>query len=376
MKKPKWKVVCAVILLISSFGLLFEFITKFPDQLSQIIAQSVNLVCYVGLAVYLLVSYFKAKDKLENGQVQTIPTPNSAEDIAVLKIKRNKIIASVFLLEFIGSLPTWITNNYLVGFTYENIHIIFDVLVNICILYFIYSLYKNKPVLKKLLYFIILSTLGYVGIEIWGHKWWEILSNIVLAVYIIYYIKTKINRINYRIANFIILPLSILIILTAGFFSSSKISDLTSQEQVAEADFATSHVAMIGKYDDLIQEQNIDKYPQEARALDDALSAKDDKISRLETIIDNLEKEVNKNDVNGDQSDLKSKITSLRKVVNLHKTLDSKTKEFAVFVEGLDITNITKADSDKYKFLNKQVMVAQKDAQDASMEYIRIINKK
>lgn len=374
MKKAKyWKIVIAAIIGIGVTIFLVKFINKRPDDTREMIASIVSMVSWGGLAVFLVSSFLKDKDKEDSGVTEASITLNSTEDIEALGRKRNKILASVFLIELFLTLPTWITHNYTTSLTPENVRIIFDLIVHIPLVYFIYALYKGKAVLKYFFYLVIFATLGYIAVDFWEKNWLLVANDMLFGVYLIYYIKAAVNRRSFRLANFVILPLFFILSIVTGATQASEITPLLQKEVQLENEFSAITLDVNTKYATLIQEPDFQRYPFHVGSLKSALEAKNNKTKELLDTIQKLDILLKKDSMlEKKYKQLLTKLKKINEILLFHQNSDAKMEKMIAHIEGLDLQNVTKEQIDIYDSIIVEIVTAYKDIQVSSKELIEL----
>ncbi len=140
-----WKLVMAIIIilvvLISAFSTANNHKLDHRTQAAAI----VQLLGWGAIGVFLAYSFIKDKDKEDSGAQPVIVSPNSPEDLEMLRVRRNNIIAWILLVFVLVSSYVYITNDYRAGWTPLNASAIFNVVIDVGTLYFIFKLFKiNK----------------------------------------------------------------------------------------------------------------------------------------------------------------------------------------------------------------------------------------
>ena len=149
-----------------------------PTDLIRVnIAQGVTNLLWIALGLFLIGIYVKSKQSEDAGIIQNQVAPDSPEDITRLKKYRNWIFGFVIIFEILGSVGSWIVNDYTAGFSLINTEIIFDVLVNIVLAYILVELFRNKKGVLTLL-LVTALTMGVVegAIDLMRHEWYSAAS--------------------------------------------------------------------------------------------------------------------------------------------------------------------------------------------------------
>lgn len=369
MKKNKlWKILGGIILIIISVVVLAQLLFSHPSKLTEILASVSTIICWGGLGVFLIYSYLNDKDKEDTGATKTPVVPNSHEDIASLSVTRKNMLASVLLIETFGSIPSWITNNYLAGFVPENVSTITDIIVHIPIVFLIITLYKQKNVLPYLFYTMLVYAVFATSIAIWDTDPLSGLANVAFCIYFLYYTKCKIVRRNHRIANYIILPLLLIIPLISSYIVGYQTGMLYKQEASAETLFVSAEANVIEKYKTLSSVERYDEYPNAVLNLNSALQIK---AHRTHTLLDLLSeiRTIQKSIPNKVSLEFtEKKITALEKFIHANQELDSKISKVTLFIDGLDLNNVTKQDSEAYIKLDSDVRSASVNVEALRLE--------
>ena len=84
---------------------------------------------------------------------------------------------------------------------------IFDLLWNLGLLYIAVELFRNRRNVTNLLLYTFVAGILVEGIlDIMRSDWVGVTSDVLLIIFVIYALKTRLSRLNFRIANFAMLP--------------------------------------------------------------------------------------------------------------------------------------------------------------------------
>jgi hypothetical protein len=196
------------------------------DLVSVNVTKVITDLLWVGLGVFLIVVFFTNRQREDSGS--SLPAalePSSPDDIQSLSRGRNRILGYVLVVEMIVSAESWLLNNYAAGLTLTNTEIILDVLFNAVFFYIAIQLFRNKkPVLKPLLYTVILYTVIDIIIQLLRHEWFFVISSVLFAFYFVYAITAPLNRKNHRIVHIFVLP-AVLVLMTVASYLANRMID-------------------------------------------------------------------------------------------------------------------------------------------------------
>ncbi|OGF66931.1 hypothetical protein A3I27_00465 [Candidatus Giovannonibacteria bacterium RIFCSPLOWO2_02_FULL_43_11b] len=345
MKRPTlWGAIIGGVIIAGSVYQGAKVLTNPTDLFLVNIAIFVPNLLTVALGVFLVGIYFKSKQKEDEGQEPIKFAPDSPQDIESLAKKRNWIIGFLLLLEIIGSSATWILNDYAAGFAPVNISTIFDVLVNISLLYISIELFKGKRnVLNLLFYTAIVYALGAAFVYIWREHYYGGAVNVLFNLYIIYAIKAPLNRKNFRIAHLAFLPVFVISLFAVTYFDNGNIPELTKKEMLLEQQFLNDSNTLIGTYQLYLQREAPD-----AREIQDVKDAIEKRDKKSQEIIDNLrtlKSEYEKQISTVAQKETFERIKYLLEMMNIHQAQALKVKELMDYSEKVNFRNL----SDKQK---------------------------
>jgi hypothetical protein len=371
MKKASiWAGIVGFILLGGNVYQGAKFIAN-PTSLPLVnIALNVTTFLWVILSIFLIYICLRLKHRDEASPVLAPITPNSSEDIERLRRHRNWIFGFFLISQFIGSAASWILNKYDAGFTLINIAVIFDVFINVIFLYFIIQLFLGKrDILNIFLYIIVIHILGLGIISILRGHWYGAFLGLVAGGYFVYAIKAPLNRKNYRIANFLLLPILIILSSAAPYFDNGKIPDLVKNGDLLEQQFFDESNNTSTVYNLFLQKEI--PRSQEIRAVKAAIERRDAKLQEVLVNIDQLKGEYEKQIPNVFQKKTLAGYEYLIQTMNLNKAQGDKLMEFMQYAEKLDFSRLSEAELAKLSDFSDQVQEFNRKLTEVQFEWRR-----
>lgn len=124
-----------------------------PTELLRVnIAKGVTNLLYIGLGIFLVILFFRGRQREDSGHTLQPLEPNSPEDIERLSKRRNWILGFVSLVVLIGSVGSWLLIDFTAGFTLINAVMLFDILTNLAFCYIIFELFTSRKDMMPLLF--------------------------------------------------------------------------------------------------------------------------------------------------------------------------------------------------------------------------------
>ncbi|OHA17617.1 MAG: hypothetical protein A2664_03280 [Candidatus Taylorbacteria bacterium RIFCSPHIGHO2_01_FULL_46_22b] len=340
-------------------------LTHPTDLLLVNIATGVSNLLWIGFGVFLIAIYLKSKKLEDAGHIPVMSQPNTPEDIELLRKRRNWVFGFVILFEILGSVPTWILNNYAGGLTLVNTGVIFDVLSNMAFLYIAIELFRDKKNVLNLLFLtMIFYTLGGGVIGMLRQHWVGVIIGVLFAIYFVYGIKAPLNRRNHRIAHLIILPAFVIIASTYPFFDNGNIPELAKKDALFAQEYTTINNRLAGSYS-LYLEREV---PSESDIQDvqNAVTRKDAKLQEIISNMNALQAEYNKQLPSIPQQKTLEYLRLTLAVIDLDREQGDIIKELMNYSTNLDFTRFSSEQKenisvlkDKINDYNTQITAAQ-----------------
>jgi hypothetical protein len=212
---------------------------------------------------------------------------------------------------------------------------LFNLAVSVVMLYIIYQLYKNRPFLKWFMYLVIVGAVGSSVFWSMEKGWLMVAAELALAFYVIYYITTPLTKKVQKIANFVLLPLSVLLAIAGGLSMTQNIdavklsTDLknpNSVYQISSLELQQSYLAMV-------REEDPDLLEQKLGELEIANNKKLAEVERIELAAKTASEK--------DGSDFDDFFDAIAANMSAHKAQSMKLKEMIEFNKGFDAAEIT-----------------------------------
>jgi hypothetical protein len=327
----------------------------YPTDLPLVnIADSVQDVLWLAFGAFLIWIFIHRR-RDENGANGTPQnTPSSMDDTEVLATRRNWIFGIVLVFNIIGSAAPLILNDYSAGFTLINALNTVDAIFTIAFIYIALCLFKgNKSVLPLFFYTAILYALLEGGDYILRHHWFSALFIVVWSGYFVYAIKAPLNRKTFRIANFIILPTLIAMVVAGQYLDTGNIIPLQQKEALLEQQFANDNSTLASYYGIFLQDQH-----PTASEIQDVLDAKTERDKRIQDVAANvnaLQIEFEKEDPSIPQRKTLEGYRFFLELNDLNKQQGDKLEEFMNYASGVDFNKLTPQQVSDISGYKKQV---------------------
>lgn len=289
-----------------------------------------------GLGIFLVLNYFWKKKEEET----TLNTDNISNNPDTLDKKQNRIFGYILIIGFIGSIDFWVTNNYLAGVTFVNLFVILDILVNLFFVYFIFNLFKNKiNVTKPLLYWLIVYNLIWAVVEGFRYEWIGVISSILPIIYFLYAVKSNRNLKNYRISNYVILPLMVIFTVSLSYFAHPTLRKLFKDESRLEKEYNNASTDAGNAYAVIFKKDTINSV--DVQNIEDKVVIVEEKINRLLLALDELEKEQNKQFPSTEKLKTLENIDQVRTIQKIFLEQAKKIKEFMDYLQTVNLNSLT-----------------------------------
>jgi hypothetical protein len=248
-------IIGAILFILGVVGVVNIGLVSPSDLLKVNIANVCQYLLYVLLGVFLMAIFLKGRSKDDAGHAYVKLAPDSPEDIASLRRKRNLIFAFVLLFGIIVDCQIWVLNNYAAGLTLINVLDIFDLVLNIVFLYAAVQLFRDKKGIEKtLLYTMVLYVL--VEAVIFGimGQWGSVVANLLYGSFFVYAIIASVNRKSFRIGQFVILPIAIIFgLFIAGPINGYSLSQLQKSHSFIDLMYGVDNSQVADDYAFFIQ---------------------------------------------------------------------------------------------------------------------------
>lgn len=241
-RKSYWIAIVGGILVIFNLVTMGLLLSKPIDHVVYVAAEAATDLAWVALGVFVFLIYLKRKRADDAGETFSAPEVDTAEDSERMSKRRNWIIGFFVLYEMIGSLSTWILNNYAAGATLVNLEVIFDLVANIFFFYLVVELFRNK---KNVLNILLYTTIFYIAVEtVMDYMrlgWLDAAGQLPILFFFIWAIKAPLTRKSQRIAFLVVLPVAFVLSLVIWDLSNSSLSKQLRDESLLEQEYSTSN---------------------------------------------------------------------------------------------------------------------------------------
>jgi len=355
MKKPHiWAGIIGIGIIALNIYQGAKFIANPTDLPAVNVALSVTYLLWIALGIFLVALFLKGKHREELNDTTISLVPNSPEDIQRLSNQRRYIFVFVLLITMIGSTQVWILNNYTAGRTLINASVIFDLLFNAILFYFLIQLLRNKhDVLKNFLYAIVIYSIGSMIFLALMEHWYTAVMTIFFAFYFAFAIKAPLNRKNSRLAHLVILPVLIVLSMATPFLENAELRALSKEAQLLEQQFLNDSATVGTAYQLMLQKER----PTEVDVRN-VIDAKENFDTRVEEVVSNLDQlqiEFEKQLPNVAQKQVIRRSDYFREIFALSQEQANKVEEMAELIRLIDFNNFTKSEQEKIVALKLEV---------------------
>ncbi|MES2436855.1 MAG: hypothetical protein V4519_02495 [Patescibacteria group bacterium] len=340
MKRYHWTgVIGLLIVIVFLLATALKLSNPTSESVHINVATIVTYSLWICFGIFLIVNYFKERELEEKGVIIPVPELSSIEDKEQLKIKRNRILGYVMIVEIISSVSSFILNDYLAGLTLINILVTFDLIINIIFVFVVVEIFRHKDVSKLLKYTVIIYTVGAVILGSLRSDWILIVSQILFGGYFIFALSAPLNRKNHRIAHKIILPAIIIIMVALGTYEAGRIMGMWKNQNKLDKEFANANTDAGTAYTAFIQSQNPNLV--EIERIRDAMNRRNERLENLAVATIELREEYNKQSKSEQQQLALKNITIILSLIDLNRKQGNVLIEFMDYCEGIDLQNIS-----------------------------------
>jgi len=340
MKNSRWSLIIGLLLIaINLLGGAYNLSQNPSEFLEVNVSSGIMHLLWTCFGLYLVINYLKSEQRKDASDAEHVIVPDSTEDKAILKTKLNRTIAYFIIVLFIGSTNIWLLNNYLAGLTLNNIGVIFDVVLNLILIYFAINLLRNKDVWVPLSYTIIIYTFGGLIIYLSKKEWLYAMANIMPAVYFIFAMKMPLNRKYYRLSNMVVLPMVIVLLATFVTLGQTKITAQQKTEARLEQEYVNANTDASTAYTSLIQKQ----LPSQDDILDaeNKIIKRNEKLNLLMAAIKDLQTEYQKQFTTPQQKNTLRKLENDLAILTLYQKQGAKLEQFTKYYKSLNFKSIS-----------------------------------
>lgn len=356
MKKiSTWGIIIGLLFVIPSISTLTTRLAN-PTNLPMVnVAVMANNVTLLAIGVFLIIVSLRKKH-LEQ---QQIDDPNkvaldSDEDKKRLQIKNQWVLGFVILFGAISSLEGWILNDYSAGLTLLNIFAIFDLVFNVVFIYIAINFFRGNSNLTKLLtYSVLIYGVGSIIIEFLRSQYLYCIVIVFMSVYFVYASSMKITRRNFKIANYVLLPLFFAGIIAVGPFSEKKMDDLMKTQSLLEQQFSDGSAKIDNLYTLYLQKDSASTY--EIANLINAVNDRNSKISEISTNLEKIKLEYEKELPSIKQKETYEKIKYINDLMDLHIKQGQKIVQLMEFIEKHNDLALSEKDKGEINQLKNEI---------------------
>ncbi len=299
--------------------------------------------------------------KFPSGQSSLTPVPAPEAGNQVLERKRKIWIACVLILNSLIGLavfayygkddPSGIESRSVVPW-------IIDIILAI-------QLFRQKEVLQWIVVRAALGTLIWGGLLAYQQDWFGVVAQVLFGTYFIYYAKVKVSQKSFRIANFGILPLFVIILILSTFLSYQTNSAFINNVKQGFADFDVYNKQQQELFaTDTSRMTNEEIHKVFSQLLDVSLS-KGEKLNSLRIQIDKALEDYKSAE---DQKIFKA----MKDLLMAQQNQNNKVIEFAKFALTIDFDNATDQQLNTFDALYEEVLELEKEIEIKASELDRI----
>ncbi|MES2668562.1 MAG: hypothetical protein V4644_02655 [Patescibacteria group bacterium] len=245
MKLKTWtaRILGVVIVLTNVFGLIM-IISDPVEVRGAAAAGSILSLLWIAFGAFLIAISLKRETDL---------APDKDEAVR-LSINRNWIFAFILLVSFIASAETWLMNDYMAGFTSLNLTIIFDLVLNLILFYFVVRLLQDKTRLPKgFLATIVVYSIGLAALYLWRGFPLAAMSSLAILAYFCFAILAPLTKRNHQIAHLVLLPLMLALSVGLVVIEEKPTQDLIEREAAIDQHYADDASAVFYSYETYLE---------------------------------------------------------------------------------------------------------------------------
>ncbi len=347
MKKPTtWAAIIGAIFVAGNLISLSQNIAN-PSSLMlvNVTTWMINIAWIVFGA--FLVSVFLRHDS-------TVATQETdAHDVAAYAKKRNWVLALLLTVSFIGSIESWVLNHYADGLTLLNLQTLFDICFNAVFLYVAVQFFRGRSPERTLLYAIIAYTVGMVAFLVLREYYFTAAANIVFGGYFIYALKATASRKTFRFAHIGLLPVLFGVLAGAGFVDSTKLMELTREQNYLDQQFGNEMRELHEAYDRLL-DREVPTVTQFAE-IRNAVEKREATIKAYRTNVDAVAAELLRGvtTVSGEKAIERGRYVNMS--FDLHDKQGAKYIELVNFAERLNFLALTTSQRERLIEFNEEI---------------------
>lgn len=368
MKKSSIGLIMGIIIVLAFLIGIANGLSK-PDSVRIInVANLLTNISWITLGVFLIYSHFSTRNKAELSVLNEEVIPDSQEDIELLKNKQLKVLAYVIVAQLLGSIAVYVLNDYTDLTSIINIAVIFDLLINIFYFYCVVCIFSGQDKSKLLFNTTVVYLVGGAVIYFIRQEWYGLIINTIFCLYILYSLRSNINRKNYKIINFVVLPLALVATIALSSFSDGQISNLWKKEVKVDQQVVNLNSDINAVYINITDEQKVAKKVDMQKVLD-KLNERDQKFVEIRGLFEQIRKEY------ANELPSISKIKDYKFIDNLLISMEinqrqsDKIKEFMKYYLTLNPSSISASQREKIDTYIREVEEFNSKLREAALNF-------
>jgi hypothetical protein len=202
--------------------------------------------------------------------------------------------------------------------------------------------------------------------------WTAALAVVLFGVYFVFAIKAPISRSNFRIANFILLPLFIIVSMALLALGNSKLNELGKIDTQLSQQASTQNSTIAQAYAIFLQKN----YPTsvDIKSVKDADEKGKEFEAQILANIDNAEIEYQKQLPSISQQKELYYLLNYRKFINLIVAQEEKMEEYMDYASSLDFHNLSSAELEKMNSFKNEIDGFDNQITDVSFTMSNAVN--
>lgn len=322
------------------------------------VANIITNLCWMGLGLFLLLSSINAKKAEDKGEVLYKPD---------LSYRRNRIFAYILTITFIGSISTWILTDYKNGQILITISSIFDIAINISFAYLAVQLFRNKDVLRPLLYVFMLYGIGGLVLGFLRHDIPLTVSQSLFFIYFLYAIKAPLTTHSHRIAHFVLLPLFVVLTVAVVQIDQIKISKMLKEEIRLEKEYVNIDEDINYAYLVPFEKKSVSN--TDIQKIENGFNTRDKKAHELTILLNKIKEEFLKEDATEEQIISLEKIDHTLLILEIYKAQSEKGRQLLEYYRRIGDGAWTNEEQVRIHEIAAEIDEYNRKARDLGLEF-------
>ncbi|MBP9669575.1 MAG: hypothetical protein KBE09_04790 [Candidatus Pacebacteria bacterium] len=257
MKKPyTWAGIIGIIIVVADIVQISSILTHPTSVPLADHADIFGAFMQALFGAFLVWIYLYYKGKEERGELQGGDIkPGSLEEAERVKRMQQWGVILYSLFAISASAPIWYLADFSQGLTLTTAFFIFDIISSLGIFAVVVALLRGRPLLQYLLILTVVMGIGE-AIILYFRNGWLYASLVLLAIpYFAFAIKAPSTRTNFRIATFLILPLSFAVGAVLSNFIQANLTAIAKESSRIEQELGTQNLVSAQAYEVFLQKE-------------------------------------------------------------------------------------------------------------------------